>query len=404
MGLLRRAGLAVPGQQGEGREEAPSGGRTGLRSRSLRILRGSSPVSPPPPGPQPRPPVPPVSAPDAVLSSPAPVPAEAEPAAVEKPESVAATASDILAALRALPDGVELPSRVFGVLKESLGIRRGALLLYDPARMVYAPWASSGLDQTTLHRLRISLGALPTLNALADGKAVTIEGGQALADYQRFFSSREFAAIERLVIAPFIAESRLIGALLVAEAAPPCDDPARLAACLDEVASGASPAMRRARGETMKAQAAAQPAADLPLREQLARLLQAPRPEGTGLLFFSVQTSGFERQVLDAHPYLDPFRLREDIRYFVGAFASDLGAAFPLPGGGLLLGLRGQDSRSVDLLTHQLGLFLSSLFGSYDGRGAELAVLRSRALPEEGHAPLAPGGADPAELAAFFAS
>ncbi len=388
MGLLRRA--AILATQGMAREESSPGGQGGLRSRSLRVLRGSTTNLQPPAEPRPALPESPPADPALPAASPAPVQA-APPALLP-----AVSASDILTSLRTLPDSVELPSRVFGILKDSLGIRRGALLLYDPARMVYAPWASCGFDQTTLHRLRIALGSLPSFNSLAEGKAVTVEGGQELAGYQRFFSSREFASVERLVLAPFIAEGKLVGALLVADAAPPFDSSAALAACLDQVSDGASPAMRRARGQTMKGQAAAGPAAELPLQEQLAHLLAAPRPDGTGMLFFSVQTAGFERQVLDAHPYLDPFRLREDMGYFIGAFASDLGAAFALPGGGFLLGLRDQDSRAADLLAHQLGSFLSSLFGSSDGRAAELSVLRSRALPE--------GEADPAGLAAFFTS
>jgi hypothetical protein len=308
----------------------------------------------------------------------------------------AASATEILAALRALPDGVELPSRVFSVLKESLGISRGALLLYDPVRMVYAPWASCGFDQTTLHRLRISLGALGSFNALGNGRPVPVEGGPALAEYQRFFSSREFSSLSRLVLSPFIAEEKLVGALLVAEAAPPFADKDRLVACLEEVCRAASPAMRRARSETMKAQGAALPRPDTPLEEQVARLVSSPRSGGGRFLFFSVQLEAFERQVLDAHPYLDPFRLREDIRYFVGAFASDLGAAFPLAGGGFLIGLQGAEVRGLDLLAHQLGSFLSSLFGSYNGRGAEVTVQRSRMFPDD--------GADPAGLVSFFTS
>ncbi len=389
MGLLRRAGLAVLGQQQAAREAQSPRGEGGLRHRSLRLLEGGSPVAP--------------VAEDLALppaetaaspASPTPQAPPLQPTAAEPPS--AASAADILASLRAIPDTVELPSHVFGVLKDCLAIRRGALLLYDPVRMVYAPWASCGLDQTTLRRLRISLGALATFNALANGKALVVEGGEALAEYQKHFSSREFSSLERLVLAPFIAEEKLVGVLLVAEAGPPFDDPRLLCTCLDEVANAASPAMRKARGETMKAGPGPAPGPHVPLPDQVARFLAAPRTPQGPVLFFSVRTAGFERTVLDAHPYLDPFRLHEDIRYFVGTFASDLGAAFDLPGGNILLALRGVDPRSVDLVAHQLASFLSSLFGSYGGQGEGLEVLATRIYPDS--------GADPAALAAHFAS
>ena len=153
--------------------------------------------------------------------------------------------------------------------------------------------------------------------------------------------------------------------------------------------------MRRARGGTVAAQKSAPPRSDAPLEEQVARMVSSRRPGSASFLFFSVTLDSFERHVLDAHPYLDAFRLREDIRYFVGAFASDLGAAFPLPGSRYLIGLQGEEPRGVDLVVHQLGSFLTSLFGSYNG-GAEIAVQRTRSFPE--------GGTDPAALVSFFTS
>ena len=144
MGLLRRAGRAGRGQEEAIAEEPAPRGRAGLLHRSLDVLRAAAPSA-------------------ATVTSPAPLKAAAAEIVPAVAPPAPADASSILAALRALPDDVELPSRLFTVLKDALGIARGALLLYDPLRMVYAPWASCGLDQTTLHRMRISLGAVGSL-------------------------------------------------------------------------------------------------------------------------------------------------------------------------------------------------------------------------------------------------
>lgn len=371
MGLLRRAGLAVRGQQEAIPQEPAPRRRAGLLHRSLDVLRAATPSVAP-------------------VLVPAPVAAPTVPVAPTAP----ADTSGILAALRALPDDVELPSRLFTVLKDAMGIARGALLLYDPLRMVYAPWASCGLDQTTLHRLRISLGAVGSFNALANGKPVTVAGAPALADYQKYFSSREFSSLSRLVMAPFIAEEKLVGTLLVAEAAAPFDEEAALVACLTEVCDAASAAVRRARGETMKAAAEAPPRSGATTEEELERVLSAPGAAGRKFLFLTVSLEDYQRRILAAHRYLDPFRLQEDLRYFLSAFAADLGIALPLSRGAFLLGLADIEPRELDLLLHQLRSFLSSLFGSYDGQGAEATVLRTRVYPDDGK--------DIAELAAFL--
>ncbi len=375
MGLLRRAGRTVRGQQGALAEEPAPRGRVGLLHRSLDVLRAAAP-SP------------------ATIPSPAPPQVPAAEIAPAAGPSAPADASSILAALRALPDDVELPSRLFTVLKDALGIARGALLLYDPLRMVYAPWASCGLDQTSLHRLRISLGAIGSFNALANGKPVTVAGAPALADYQKYFSSREFSSLSRLVMAPFIAEEKLVGALLVAEAAAPFDEEAALVACLTEVCDAASPAVRRARGETMKAAAEAPPRAGATAEEELTRMLSEPRAAERRFLFLSVSLEDYQRRILAAHRYLDPFRLQEDFRYFLSAFAAELGIALPLSRGAFLIGLPDIEPRDLDLLLHQLRSFLSALFGSYDGQGAEATVLRTRLYPNDGK--------DIAELVSFF--
>ena len=379
MGLLRRAGRAVRGQQAEtaqpvAREHA------GLLHRSLDALRTAVVHTAP-------------------FAEPAPAKAAPVAAAVPTPVPSAAPrlpadASSMLAAVRALPDDVELPSGVFTLLKDALGISRGALLLYDPLRMVYAPWASCGFDQTTLHRLRISLGAIGSFSALANGKPVSIAGSAPLADYQKYFSSREFSSLSRLVMAPFIAEEKLVGALLVAEASAPFDEETALVACLAEVCDAAAPAIRSARGETMKAGAAAPARSGATAEEELARVLSQPGAAGRRFLFLAVSLEEYQKRILAAHRYLDPFRLQEDLRYFLGAYAADLGIALPLARGRFLIGLQDIEPRDLDLLVHQLCSFLSALFGSYDGQGAEATVLRTRLYPDDGN--------DIAELLAFL--
>jgi hypothetical protein len=354
MGLLRRAGLAaVPPRQADASAETrPS--RGGLLGRSLALLDEEAP--------------------------PGPAGAEAPRAAAPEPIS----ARDILVRLQTLHDGVELPSHMFGVLQETLGIVRGALLLYDPVRMVYAPWASRGFDQTTLHRLRIPLGAVASFTALSNGSPVTVGSGPDLAQFQRYFSSREFASLSGIVLAPFIADGKLVGALLVAEASPPFDARELLASRLAEVCGTASPAVHRARRDTLSAGAADKGRPGVPLQQQVQGLLAAADAAGAKMLLLSVSLEAWSRGVLEAHPYLDPFRLGEDLRHFLGAFAADLGAVLPLPDETFLIALQAVDPGSLDLVMHQLTSHLVSLFGTGKAGAEGITLRHSRLFPDDG--------------------
>ena len=123
---------------------------------------------------------------------------------------------DILGSLKSLPDGVELPSQLFSLLIARLGIQKGALLLFDPLRMVYAPWASRGYDPTTTHRMRISLGASESWNALANGSPMLLTDPPALAAYQPYFSSRG-------ILLRFPSASRSLYCGGEADRGSPCD-------------------------------------------------------------------------------------------------------------------------------------------------------------------------------------
>ena len=144
---------------------------------------------------------------------------------------------DLVAESKALSDGVELPSRLFTTLRKRLSLTKSALLLYDPMRLEYAPWASHGFDQTTLHRMRIPLGANETFNALANGDPLEVTNPAQRAAFQRFFSSREFSVLERIILCPYIFEDTLVGVLLITEAHPPFSGAAAFLSCLKDVAA-----------------------------------------------------------------------------------------------------------------------------------------------------------------------
>ncbi len=322
-------------------------------------------------------PSPAASAPGASASV-RPTPSETSGRRTATPDELAL---EVEGAFRNLPTDVELPSRMFSVLKEALGIRRGALLLYDPIRLVYAPWASCGHDPTTLHRLRIPLGANETFNALSDGKPVLIEGQAALAPFQSFFSTREFGLLSRLVLSPLVAEERPAGVLLLAEVEAPVAGDSDLLELLSQICRMAAPLVQQARGRVMQRTEARGTRAGMSSGQTLSSFLTSTGGSSV-TAFASVSLEAYASGVIASHPYLDPFRLQQDLGYFLGVFLSDAGVSVAVKPGLYVVGLRNFPAVDLDLFAHQLFLFLKGLFGN--GGSGEVRIVKSTPWPVEG--------------------
>ncbi len=302
------------------------------------------------------------------------------------PRDSAQLAEELKAAVSSLPDDVELPARLFAAASAGLEIRKGALLLFDPQRLVYAPWASQGYDQTTLHRLRIPPGVTASFSALANGEPLILSDPAELAPYQPFFSTREFSSQERLVLAPLLAGDRLIGVLMVSELRAPGLDDEGLRQVLKALAQAGSERADKAREKRLALAGGAGAARPASPEEQASRFLDAGGAAARPALFLSLSLEEFASGILADNRYLDPFRLHEDIRLFLGAFLSDVGIVLAVRPGVYTVGLRFLDSADIDLFTHQLGLFLDGLFRS--GRSAPgqgPRVLKRRSWPAEGN-------------------
>lgn len=115
----------------------------------------------------------------------------------------------------------EAPVRFFSEYARAAGLNKGALLLYDSERELYAPWAITGFDVTTTHKLRIPLF---TVNDHFS-PLTAFRGNREKAEFLRdYFSVREFDSIEELLVIPFHRNDSVIGLLLIAEARCSYDD------------------------------------------------------------------------------------------------------------------------------------------------------------------------------------
>jgi hypothetical protein len=285
----------------------------------------------------------------------------------KRASSAADPTDDIISAVFAVPQSVEHPSQAFVVLKERLSITKGSLLLYDPVRMVYAPWADIGYDETTLHRLRIPLGASESFNAAANGRPIVVSGAAELSHYAAYFSNREFSLVSWLILVPFIYGEKLVAILMVSAANPPYPSQDAFLMGLERIAGAASPAFQKAREERLRGAEEGEEQRPKTLEEELTRLISSRSAAERKILFFSLSLEALEKKVLSLIPLLDSFRLEEDVTYFLRCFTSDTGRAISIGQGKYLFAAYGLAKRDVDLFIHQLKIYLSGLFGSLDG-------------------------------------
>ena len=295
-------------------------------------------------------------------------------------------AREMVAAIQSLPDGVELPSQLFSALAGRLSVEKGALLLFDPLRLVYAPWASLGYDQTTLHRMRIPLGGNESFKALANGSPILVEDASTLSTFEQYFSAREFSSLVRILLTPFIIAEKLVGVLLLTVLQPPFAGDAELLQCLKAIADAGSPRVQKAREKKLR-RADSHPARSggAP-EEEIGRYISSFGSAGTRILFLALSLEEYSRKIIAAHTHLDPFRLHEDLHYFLDSFVAELGLAVPIRQGLFAVALEGFDAADLDLFLHQLSFFLHGLFGGNGttGAGTRPKILKTRDWPEDG--------------------
>ena len=398
MGLLRKAGVtAVRADTGRAEPAAAPARKAathgpGLLRRSIRALQSAQhPVSAPPL----------LSIELAEREAPDLIPFKIEtsargsdgeqPIGASSPTEAGRPFDDVLeevlTAIAALRSGVELPSRLFTALTALLGVRKGALLLYDPVRLVYAPWAVLGYDQTTLHRMRIPLGANDAWNALANGSPLALSGTPAIVPFQQYFSARELAGVSRLFLVPFIADEKLIAVLLLTAIDSPLTSQEELMACLARAAEAGAPRVHEARAAQLAAAGStgARPE-PLTLKDEPSRFVASINASRKTVLLLSVSLEEISKGVLKAHEHLDPFRLHEDLSYFLGSFLTDVGKVLAVRQGRFIFALPDFEASGLDLFMHQLSLFLNGLFGGNGTQadGVSPRIVSSVTWPADG--------------------
>ncbi len=250
------------------------------------------------------------------------------------------------------PEGIETPIAVFSKLKEFLSIKKGAILLYDPLRMVFAPWASVGYDKTTLHRMRIPIGFSESFNSITGGNITTLH--ENLDEYRKFFSNREFNLINRLIFVPFIFNEKLIALLLIQEVREGITEE-NLISMFKELSPIISQKIYNAREKKFKLLKVMQPEEFESIREKIQsdiKRAQTNEKKVIALLLSLENVTGTLPKEIIAHS--DQYRISEDIEKILKSLFYSTGRVFKLNNFNYLIDIFNIREPDMELILDQL--------------------------------------------------
>jgi hypothetical protein len=294
--------------------------------------------------------------PEASPSAPA-GPAESAPPA----PAAEITAEELAYRIAGLPRGFPAPVLLFALLRGLLQLKQAALLLLDSRRRVYSPIASTGLDTTSRHRLRLPAGANPPFDRAAAGELV-IARGEELEAFRECFSSRQFSAIHELVLVPYVADRGLIGLFLASGLRQPL---AEHAVRLLESTMTAAPPLLQPDPEEQE-----EPGS---LRERVTALASLCRSSGHPLLLLRVSLDRLIGLVQEQFPELDGFRLQEHLVWACRRLLAVIGRVETPKPRLLFLLVHGMKDGDAQLLLRQLETaLLSDLRGLTDATSIDL--------------------------------
>lgn len=266
-----------------------------------------------------------------------------------------------LSRITSLSDGIESIAELFSLVRDFFKLSKSAILLYDPLRMVFSPWASAGLDQTTLHRLRIPLGFNINFNRVANGEVLIVNENGQIKEFNSFFSARENSAINQLIFVPFIADSKLIAILLIIKMEGIID--LETPGILKEVSLAAAPHIYQAREKKMANLSGDSKTVTFEsLQSRVDELIDRCRKRNRSLVLIKISIEHIISTVLNYNEFIDPFRLKEDLFRITGSLLTDIGDVFRLDSKNLILLISEIQIIDPALLLHQLTISLGTFF------------------------------------------
>jgi len=276
-----------------------------------------------------------------------------------------------------LPRSIQLPSHLFSLMTTSLQIEKGAILLPDYDENLFVPWASTGLDATTLHRLRLPDSDVATI--VGRGPSGVIWEGDDVANLRPYFSRRESSQLEKVLLFAFVTEGDPQAVLMISDTPYFSRQIEFLRLILAAVGEPAARVIRKQRLRYMDIirHAVIFKADELPV---VTGKLTERAPRSVHLI--AMQLSDIVSQVASSNTHIDPYRVWQDLLRIVASLFASSGTVCDLDRNHMLISLHGSLEDDLELIVHHIALTIAKLLPEIDG----VPELRftSREYPNDG--------------------
>ncbi len=292
--------------------------------------------------------------------------------------------------LAQLDRGIEIPIDIFNLCKEYLDIRKGALFLREDSgspiegkeTSYFAPWVAEGFDETTMRRLRFPSSFIDNHTELFSEASFATDGG--VSAFSPFFSFREYAVLNSIVIIPFLRNGRIISFLFIVDSPVLSEMSEHVSSRFFSRASQKiAEILSRMREERLSILNAVDEEPETKnVFDAVDKLiaLSSFRNKRMSLIVFDV--ASFTELISRGKPGADAFRLMRDVLGILRSIVSGMGDAFMLDDRRALVVYGSRSLKTDELLLHRMQETLKYFFRLDEQLPNDVFLIRR--YPEDG--------------------
>ncbi len=252
------------------------------------------------------------------------------------------------------------------------------MLLPDYDEDLFVPWASNGLDATSLHRLRIPVSDLNA--AIAESETGLVWTGANSRDFAPYFSRREATMLDNLLVFPFVFDGELQSVLIITDTPYFEKHTEYLRIILAAVGEPAARVVHERRlvfSQIMRQSIVFKRSEIGIVAERVAE------KASTGITAVLLQLADVVSQVATANEYLDSYRVWQDVLRITTALFASTASVCDADGHRALLFLHGATGDDRELLIHHVAATIADLLPELSA----VPVLRFSAVryPDDGN-------------------
>jgi hypothetical protein len=256
-------------------------------------------------------------------------------------------------------------------------VEKGAILLPDYDENLFVPWASTGLDATTLHRLRLPDEDVETV--VSRGASGVMWNGDDVQHLKPYFSRREASQLERVLLFALVVDGKAQAVLLISDTAyfeHHTDFLRLILAAIGEPAARVVQTQRLRYSDIIRHSVVFK-IDELPV---VMEKLRERAPRAVGLVH--LQLTDIVAQIVTANRHIDPYRVWQDLVRIVASLFASTATVCDLDRSQMLICLHGALEDDLDLIVYHIAVTISRLLPEVAG----VPVLRfnSREYPSDG--------------------